>query len=243
MPSDRPLPPSWPPPYPLHRPILTSQARALDAAAGRLAGLSGELLMERAGLGVAAVVALWAPATARVLVLCGPGDNGGDGYVVGRVLSGWGRDVRVLDLAGEVARSPAAHAARERCARASGVEQAHDDLARLEVALAACTHVVDALFGSGLARDLAGRWRHAVEAVTRAQRPVLAVDVPSGVDADTGAVRGAAVRAEVTATMVAPKHALLPPSPTAGHAGHVVEVDIGLPWALHGPWVRPSPDA
>lgn len=239
MPAPRaPLPDAWPASYPLHQPILTSQARALDLAAVQLAGLSPEALMERAGLGVAGLVQAWAPASPALLVLCGPGDNGGDGYVAGQALRAAGCSVRVLDLAARAPRSPAACAARARCAGDAGVERVHGDRARLVRALRDATHVVDGLFGSGLSRALDGWWRAAVEALLASGRPVLAIDVPSGLDADTGEVRGAAVRAQVTATMVAPKPALQPPSPTAALAGRVIEVDIGLPWALHGPWRR-----
>lgn len=234
----------FPSTYPVHGQVLTSVCRAMDRAAVVLAGITPEQLMATAGRAVAAVAAPWAAGARAVLVLCGPGDNGGDGYEAAPHLARAGHTVRVLDLAhGTVAarRSAAATAARARCAAHPGVQVAHGDAELLRRELASATHVVDALFGAGLARDLEGWWLHAVQAIASSPTRVLAVDVPSGVDADTGAVRGAALRAEVTVTLVAPKRALLPTSPAAERCGRIVQASLGLPWALHGPWVAATP--
>jgi NAD(P)H-hydrate epimerase len=250
------LPASWPPSYPLHRPILTSEARALDAAAREGYGAPALLAMERAALGVAVCASLWAPeATAQILVLCGPGDNGGDGYACARQLAGWGRRVRVLDLAcaesqsqadarrQAESRSEAARLQRSLAARVLDVERANGGGDVLARALTACDVVIDALFGVGLARPLVGGWLSAIAQVNDARRPVLAVDVPSGLDADTGEPRPLAIVAEVTATMAAPKRGLLAPGAGVRHAGRVVEIDIGLPWALHAPYLARASDA
>jgi NAD(P)H-hydrate epimerase len=192
-----------------------ARADALAAARGR----DVDAMMAAAGLAVATVVAARLP-RGRVLVLCGPGNNGGDGYVAARELAARGREVRVAALGGAPPRDgPAARAAS--CWRGT-VEPA------LPGCLAGAEVVVDALFGAGLSRDLGGGARELVEAMAASGLPVVAVDVPSGVDGDTGAVRGAAARAVASVTFFRRKlgHLLLP-----GRAlcGDVVLAPIGLP--------------
>ncbi len=230
-----PLPRSWPSTYPLHRPILTSEARALDAAASGVFGIPDLLLMERASWGVACLVRwLVSEPAAPVLVLCGPGNNGGDGYGAARVLASWGRSVRVLDLAPHPSAQASTRLERQLCARLLGIEALHGDLRGLEAALASGGVRIDALFGVGLTRPLEGWWCDVVGCLNAARLPTLAVDLPSGLDGDTGEARPLCVRADLTATLGAPKLGLLP---GAAWAGHVVEVDIGLPWALHAPYL------
>ena len=170
-------------------------------------GIAGIALMERAGAAVADEAMRLAPSGGRVAVVCGPGGNGGDGFVAGRLLAARGYRVR-LALLGERAamRGDAALAAARyqgAVANAEGFELADADL------------VVDAIFGAGLSRDLDGAARRCVEAinaVARAGKPVLSVDMPTGVDGGTGAVRGAAVEASTSITFfrLKPGHLLLP---------------------------------
>ncbi|MGD1037825.1 MAG: NAD(P)H-hydrate dehydratase [Roseiarcus sp.] len=184
-------------------------------------GVPGIALMERAGGAVADEAARLAPSAGRVAVLCGPGGNGGDGFVAARLLAARGYRVS-LGLLGERAalRGDAALAA----ARYDG------PVARAEALdLNAADLVVDALFGAGLSRDLDGAALACVEAVNafaRRGRPVLSVDVPSGVDGETGAVRGGAVEATASVTFfrLKPGHLLLP-----GRAlcGRLALADIG----------------
>ncbi|MGO9773309.1 MAG: NAD(P)H-hydrate dehydratase [Roseiarcus sp.] len=170
-------------------------------------GVPGAALMERAGAAVADEAARMAPSAGRVAVVAGPGGNGGDGFVAARLLSARGYRVS-LYLLGERAalRGDAALAA----ARWEG------SVAPAEaVDLAAADLVVDALFGAGLSRDLDGAALRCVEAINafaRAGKPVLSVDVPSGIDGETGAVRGAAVEASASVTFfrLKPGHLLLP---------------------------------
>lgn len=233
-----PIPRSWPTTYPLHRPILTSEFRALEASASQAFGIPDLLLMERAAWSVACL-ARWLPSSpsAPLLVLCGPGNNGGDGYGAARVLASWGRPVRVLDLAPRPASGEATRLERDLCGRVLKVEVLHGDLRSLGAALAASAGLIDALFGVGLARPLEGWWRDAIACVNAARLPTLAVDLPSGLDADTGEALPLCVRADLTATLAAPKLGISSGMPGAVHAGHVVEVDIGLPWALHAPYL------
>lgn len=191
------------------------------AEADRLAiagGIPGIDLMERAGAAVAEAAVRLVP-EGRVLVLCGPGNNGGDGFVAGRLLRAAGRDV-VLQLLGDPARLKGD--ARIAYGRWEGPTETAGP-ALPEAALA-----IDALFGAGLDRPLEGRAAEIVEALNAARLPVVAVDVPSGVSGDTGATLGVAVRATTTVTFfrLKPGHLI---HPGRGHCGEVALADIGIP--------------
>ncbi len=189
--------------------LLTSaDMYALDAAT-IAAGTAGIDLMECAGAAVAdAAMAMAAqPVGMRpVLVLCGPGNNGGDGYVAARLLAGRALSVTLASLDG---RRPQRGDAALAASRWQG--DVHD-MSALGARLKARPLVVDALFGAGLARDLDGAAAHVVAAINASGCPVLSVDVPSGIDGDTGAVRGMAVQAHRTVTFGRLKrgHVLMP---------------------------------
>ncbi|MCE1236679.1 MAG: NAD(P)H-hydrate dehydratase [Hyphomicrobiales bacterium] len=186
-------------------------------------GTPGRVLMENAGRAVADAVGHRWPVGARVLVLCGPGANGGDGFVAARILKERGCVVRLM-LLGDRARlvGDAAEAAE----RWRGAVEPLDP-ATLPRALREATVVVDALFGAGLARPLDGRAAEAVEAVNAARRPVVAVDLPSGVDGATGRVMGVAIRAAFSVTFfrMKPGHLLLPGRLLCGQT---LVADIGI---------------
>jgi hydroxyethylthiazole kinase-like uncharacterized protein yjeF len=190
-----------------------------DAAAPRH-GVSGETLMANAGRAVArAIMRRFCPC--RTLVLAGPGNNGGDGYIVARLLQQQGWPVALAALAPPRSGSDAASAASHW--RGPAVPFAAEEAARAEL-------VVDAVFGAGLARDVDG----VVADVLRAAQRAVAVDVPSGLDGRTGAVRGFAPRAELTVTFfrLKPGHVLLPGRELCGH---IALADIGMP---AGVWDR-----
>lgn len=179
-------------------------------------------LMERAGTAVADVVARF-PLPTRVVVLCGPGNNGGDGFVAARVLTQRGFRVRVA-LLGERARLTGdARRAAERW-RGTVEEPAVLDLTEAGV-------IVDALFGAGLARDLDGAAKALVTRMAASGRPIVAVDLPSGLDGATGKVRGAAAQAQETITFFRrkPGHLL---EPGRSLCGRVRVADIGIPDAV-----------
>lgn len=182
-------------------------------------GVPGERLMEAAGYAVAREVRRRFTA-GRVVILCGPGNNGGDGFVAARHLARAGYAVRLALLGdkGNLRGDSAAMAARW----SGGVEPLTSAvLDRADV-------VVDALFGAGLARPLEGPARKLIEEIGRRRLPVIAVDVPSGVDGDTGAILGVAPDAVATVTFFRKKtgHLLLP---GRLKCGEVVVADIGIP--------------
>ncbi|HUE29161.1 MAG TPA: NAD(P)H-hydrate epimerase, partial [Solirubrobacteraceae bacterium] len=165
-----------------------AQQRALDEWAINERGISGLELMERAGSGLADVVQQHAP-TGRIAVVCGKGNNGGDGFVCARVLRELGREAPVLllgdpaDLQGD---------ARTNCERLPGDAPEKFDPAALDGA----SGIVDAILGTGFSgepREPAAGAIEAINAAAQAGATVIACDVPSGVDASTGEVHGAAV--------------------------------------------------
>jgi NAD(P)H-hydrate epimerase len=198
--------------------LTTAETYRADKAA-IAAGVPGSQLMEAAGAAVAEQATLhWTPRPA--LVICGPGNNGGDGFVAARRLTEAGWPVRVA-LLGERARL------KGDAAWAAGTWSGPVE-ALATASLAGAELVIDALFGAGLDRPLEGTARAVIETLARSERPVLAVDVPSGVSGDSGAVLGAAAPAQLTVTFVRkkPGHLLLPGRTLCGET---VVADIGIP--------------
>jgi NAD(P)H-hydrate epimerase len=227
------------------QPILSrEQMRALDALAieGGIASLS---LMENAGRGAAYFLQKELPPGARVLIICGRGNNGGDGFVVARVLRRARFDVQVVllgkaqELRGEAEDNYQAWVGLGQDV-ISIVDEAGFE--RFSVALDWAHVVVDALFGTGLDRPLSELALGLVQRLNTATMPtarlslgqgrriprVVSLDLPSGLDADHGTVLGAAVRADATITFAFPKAGLLTPS-GAEHSGRLFTVDVGIP--------------
>ncbi len=207
--------------------LLTPQRMAAADAATIRAGTPGIVLMERAGRAVVReITARFAPRP--TLVLAGPGNNGGDGWVVARRLAVLGWPVRVASLVDPTSLTGDAGEAFRRFTDL-GLNVA------LEVAnlpeFSSDTVVVDALFGTGLARPLTGRAAEWVERLRAHPGPIVAVDVPSGVSAASGAVLGCAVQASLTVTFCRPKpgHFLLPGRQLVGE---LRVADIGIPDAI-----------
>jgi len=259
------------------RPLSRQEVRRLDVQAAEELALPSLILMENAGRGAASWLAELAgavppdaggrvfspspsalspdlphgPALPPVLVLCGPGNNGGDGGVVARHLNAWGFPVRVVwfarrdQLQGDAA-------VQWEILRKSGVEQSawfdaipgdsELDPTQLAALLADADWLVDGLLGTGLSRSVEGPLRTVIEAMNRSGKPVFALDLPSGLDADTGQPLGTAVRACATATFVAAKLGFTAPG-AADYTGEVAIIDIGLPRCLLEPYLRKSPVA
>ena len=175
----------------------TEQARALDLKASREFAIPSAELMARAGRAAAAMVLSRWPLAQRIVVLCGPGNNGGDGYVVATLLQAAVRDVAVFAYGEpQLERNPDAHAARQ----AFKQKGRFIEVNALEQTLSDADLVIDALFGIGT-RPLAGELAAIVTHLNALNKPVLALDVPSGLDSDTGAAE-LAVCASETLTFI-----------------------------------------
>jgi hydroxyethylthiazole kinase-like uncharacterized protein yjeF len=170
--------------------------RRIEAQAMRCPGHDAWSLMQRAGAAAFARLRACWPAARRIAVVCGSGNNGGDGYVVATLARAGGLQVAVIRIGAEPVREPAAQALAQ-WREGGGVEV--DGLA----ALAEADVVVDALFGIGLDRAPEGAACEAIDAMNRAGKPVFALDVPSGLNADTGHAPGACVRASSTLSFIA----------------------------------------
>jgi len=206
------------------QPLLSPIEMAAADAATIASGTPGFTLMERAGRAVArAVISLAGHRYGlRVAVVCGKGNNGGDGFVAARVLHHHGVGVRCLLLAdaSEYVDDAAAHL---EIMINAGVPAEPFDGIRLE----GCDVIVDAIFGTGFRGAAEGRPAAAIAAINDARASVVAVDVPSGVAGVTGAVQGPAVHADVTVTMAAQKLGIAL-APGSVHAGDVSVADIGI---------------
>jgi NAD(P)H-hydrate epimerase len=215
-------------------PLLGRAAvRALDRDAAERLGLPTLVLMENAGRGAYEVIARRFPgALQRVAIIAGPGQNGGDGFVIARHLLQAGLAPRVL-LIGSAAslRGDAAinHAVLLRLgASCSELRDAAQAAPILDAMCADASLIVDALFGTGLDRALVEPHATVVQRMAASGVPVVALDLPSGIDADTGAVLGSAVAAALTVTFAAHKRGLHQ-HPGASHAGVLECVPIGVP--------------
>jgi len=215
--------------------ILTADAmREVDRSAIERLGIPSLVLMENAALGVVdalgeAAGAIGAAESAAVF--CGPGNNGGDGLAIARHLSVRGWEVKIFLASGGRALSADAAAQLAICRKMELPleELATEDDARAALAAAAeYDLILDALFGTGLTRPLSGIFAVLAEGINDLERPVVAVDLPSGLDASRAALIGPHVRADLTVTFAAPKvaHVL---TPAAGAVGELVVTDLGIP--------------
>jgi NAD(P)H-hydrate epimerase len=198
--------------------------REIDRWAIEQQGVPSLDLMERAGEGVSRMVQRLAP-TGPVAVVCGKGNNGGDGLVVARLLRQAAREVAVICLGERDELSPDARANLDRLGGAQPLALDSEGVYEL---LAGAAVVVDAVLGTGFEGAPRGLAAQAIDAIGRAGGRVVSVDVPSGVDASSGVVAGAAVTAHATATFHAAKVGLWV-APGKRHAGEIVALDIGIP--------------
>ncbi len=221
------------PTMPGMRPLFDAAA-VRDADARAIAGgIPGEVLMETAGtLAAREIIAAFPPGSAAT-VLVGPGNNGGDGVVVARHLAAAGWDVRVQAPGGREPETPDGALMTARAIEA-GIAVGEVDLDDLR---SGTRVIVDALLGTGTAGAPRGGVAEAVEAVRASGAPVAALDMPTGVDADSGAAPGPAMRADLTVTFAADKVGLRV-APGREMAGRVVVADIGIPREI-----RPEPAA
>lgn len=208
------------------RPILSrAEMRAFDAHAINQWHVPSVVLMENAGRGATDVLLAVMKGARRITIVCGTGNNGGDGFVIARHLRVRGFDPRVL-LCGSKFSGDAK--INFDALVGIGVTPVHD---AKPSDLEPCDALVDALFGTGLDRPIAGALADMVNAMNALGAPTLAIDLPSGMDADTGQILGTCVRADHTVTFAHPKLGLLTPH-GAKQSGVLHVVDIGVPGDL-----------
>lgn len=215
------------------RVVTAHTMQETDKAAIEQYGISGLELMEKAGRSCVDEITAEFGLKGRAVIICGKGNNGGDGYVIGRHLDQKGWSVRVIVLADQD--------------QISG--DAAVNLAKLpEAMINFCTHegqlsalhmenifhadvIVDAMLGTGLRSDVGGIYLEAIDLVNASGRPVVSVDIPSGIHGTTGRLLGSAVRAYITVTFAFAKlgHVLYP---GAEHTGRLVVADLGIPQKL-----------
>lgn len=203
-----------------------AQVRELDRRAIQDQGIPGYTLMTRAATAALRKLRAHWPRARRIRVVCGAGNNAGDGYALARLAKTVGLDVRVGYLCDPARLQGDALTAHSE-ALAAGVMMAPFD-ARL------CADVdvlVDALLGTGLERTVVDDWAAAIEAMNTAAAPILALDIPSGLHADTGAVLGCAIRAELTVTFIALKLGLFT-GQGPDHVGQLSLATLDIPSAL-----------
>jgi hydroxyethylthiazole kinase-like uncharacterized protein yjeF len=219
------------------RPVLTAaQMRDADRRTIEEIGLPGAVLMENAGAAVARVLRERHPAMRRPLVLCGKGNNGGDGLVVARHLLDLAPSVFLFGARQDVRGEARLHMGAFERSGGVLVEVAGDaDWDRVRAAAERADVAVDALLGTGLNQAPSGAIAQAI-ALLRTLRadggaPVIAVDIPSGVPSDAGELGWDAVQADLTVTFAAPKYGHVLP-PACDHVGALIVADIGIPAAV-----------
>ena len=254
------------------RALSRDEVRCLDVQAREMLALPTSLLMENAGRGAAAWLAelvgaipphaggrpfslplpnetgdiAYGPTLPKVLVLCGPGNNGGDGGVVARHLNAWGFPIRVIWYAHKAQLSDDA-ALQWMILDKSAIDQSlwldeypsdsEREFTTLANIIGSAEWLVDGLLGTGLSRAVDGGLRTVIELMNRSGKPIFALDLPSGLDADTGQPLGIAIRATATATFVAAKLGFNS-SGVIDHTGEIAVIDIGLPKCLLEPFLE-----
>lgn len=203
------------------------QIRAYDRLATDLCKIPSLVLMENAGRGAADIIMSLNPAVSRgknCVIVCGTGNNGGDGFVVARHLKARGIEPQVY-LVGEQGHISKDAKTNFDAMRASGI-QCHD-AGGLASGLESAGVIVDALFGTGLSRDIDGPEAQAIGIINQSRALRFSLDIASGLDADTGAVLGLAVKADHTITFAYPKPGLFTPQ-GKNHSGKIHSVNLGV---------------
>ena len=208
----------------LPRSLYTADSvKTLDQLATDQGGIPSAELMERAGSGAFDVLRDQYPTSRRIVVVCGAGNNAGDGYVVARLACDENFAVSIVQVGAIERLTGDAKTNFERLPASVRVTASPEDIDIADVDV-----VVDALLGTGLLRDVEGPWAHAVAWMNASAAPVLALDVPSGLDSDTGRICGCAVHADITTCFVGLKRGLFTGrGPSLVGALHYFDLDIG----------------
>ena len=207
--------------------------RAIDRRAQEEFGIPAANLMENAGRAVAAEAlrllrSKKIPKPWKVLALCGGGNNGGDGFVAARLLAARGARTMTLILKPKEALEGPARSNFQKLMDLNLAYAILPKFDKIKTEIGNARLVLDALLGTGLKKEVQEPFRSAIRALNRSRKTVIAVDVPSGLDADTGGVHGICVKAHRTVTMGALKTGLLVPA-ARKWTGRVIVADIGFP--------------
>lgn len=216
--------------------VTSSEIQEMDRLTIQEVGIPGAVLMENAARGAARIFLehFAPPRDSSLVVLCGRGNNGGDGYGVARYLRDAGLRVTVIVLA-ESDKISGDALLNLRIIRRLGIDilEVHrqEEWAGVQGIIEGCHYIIDGILGTGLNSPVKGFYRHVITEINGLGKPVTAIDIPSGLSADTGQIMGVAVRADLTVTFGFPKVGQLT-FPGAGLVGRLVRVDIGIPRAV-----------
>lgn len=213
------------------RTVSVERMREADRAATVRYGIPSIVLMENAGAACARVLQDHARGRCRVLVLAGEGNNGGDAYAAARHLHIAGYRVSVLSSAAPRADRSDALIQRAILAKMGVRVNTARSGRSLTGALVRGGWIVDGLYGTGLTREVTGVSAELIRRANATDRPILAIDIPSGLDATTGRAHGDAIRARITVALAAAKPGLVKPSARA-YTGQLVVAEIGMPREL-----------
>jgi hydroxyethylthiazole kinase-like uncharacterized protein yjeF len=204
-----------------------AQVRELDRIAIEEFSVPGITLMESAGDAAYQLMRSKWPAAKNILVLCGAGNNGGDGYILARLAQADGLAVKLQLLGDHTKLAGDALLAAERCTTGGLKPEIFSkaDLGEYDV-------IVDALLGTGLDREVSGQWQEVINAINHCNSPVLSIDIPSGLNADTGRIMGCAVNADATISFIGLKQGLFI-GQGVEYAGDVYFNDLDVPDVLH----------
>lgn len=206
----------------------------LDSLAIDTCRIPGIVLMENAGRKAAEVIQSLIKDNGwrKIALVCGKGNNGGDGFVVARHLFNWGVDIRVFALSDEQGLTDDSRTNLRICNAMKAPVDRVLNLTILEENLKTYDMVVDAVLGTGVEGKIRGTSEGAVRAIQNASKPVVSLDIPSGLDANTGRVLGICVRADYTLTFAAPKQGFLKETGPET-CGEIHLIDIGIPRMLY----------
>lgn len=212
--------------------VTASQMQELDRRTIHEAGVSGKVLMERAGNGVVTALEQTFGSTRgkTVTIFCGKGNNGGDGFVVARLLRRKQCKVHVCLLASLRDLKGDAKTMYQRFSKLTGTPKvlANPSEEKMLQLIRKSDLLIDALLGTGISSPVKGQYRTVIEAINTSNLPTIAVDIPSGINTDTGAIMGSAVHGRLTATFGVPKLGLYL-GQAIDHVGEIHFVDIGIP--------------
>jgi len=204
-----------------------SQVRELDRIAIEEFGIPGYTLMQRAGQVTFDILQKSFPATESICVVCGTGNNGGDGYVIARLAVQAGLHVSLVQLGDSQSINGDALLARNAYLKTGATDSVFDE------SLLDADIVIDAIFGTGLTREVTGEWSHVIGAINYCKARVIAVDIPSGLNSDTGVVLGCCVKADKTVTYIGLKSGLFT-GQARDYVGQLEFDDLKIPADVYG---------